>query len=169
MSREFNRYIERQFALRMKRFDLEPAKASGLIAWPGERCFRTRGGETVCWICIFPNYKGLNQFNVELAWSHRGEYPASCTARPTMGAEPPGCFSSLDEGFIRLGNLASPPRQAWGEATLEGQLARPERADVAAIADPHIEDALHIIEVVGLPLTVQAISARRAWLRGSAA
>jgi hypothetical protein len=168
MSRAFNRYVERQFALRMKRFDLEPAKASGPVAWPGERCFRTKGNETGCWICIFPNYKGLNEFNVELAWSHRGEYPASCTARPTPRAEPPACFSSLAEGFLRLGNFTNPPRGAWSAGTLDEQLAMLEQAEVPSIADPLIENALRTIELVGMPLAAQAIAARSAFLRGAA-
>jgi hypothetical protein len=168
MHREFNRYVEKQFTLRMKRFDLEPAKAVGPIAWPGERCFRTRGAETVCWICIFPNYKGLNEFNVEFAWSHLGQYPATCTARPTVRAEPPACFSSLSEGFLRLGKLACPPRDAWGAGTLEERLAGLEPAAIPAIADPLIEDALRTIEAMGLPLAAQAISARSAYLQGAA-
>jgi hypothetical protein len=115
MSREFNRYVEKQFALRMKRFDLDPVRASGPIAWPGERCFRTRGEGTVCWLCIFPNYKGLNEFNIELAWSHLGEYPASCTARPDAAGQAAGLFRPARAGLHtpwRVGR--SPARQLGG-------------------------------------------------------
>lgn len=160
MSREFNRYVEKQFALRMKRFDLDPVRASGPIAWPGERCFRTRGEGTVCWLCIFPNYKGLNEFNIELAWSHLGEYPASCTARPTLQARPPDCFAQHAQGFIRLGEWADPPRASWGADSLLEPLAMLQVAQVAPLADPLIEDAIRTIEVVGLPLMAQARAAR---------
>jgi len=152
----------------MKQFDLEPAKATGPIAWPGERCFRTREDGTVCWICIFPNYKGLNDFNVELAWSHRGAYPSSLTSRPTARAIPPDCFSSVAEGFIRLGNHASPPRGSWGLATLDEQVAKLDSAEVAAIADPLIDDALRTIETVGLRLAAQASAARAVFLANAA-
>lgn len=160
MSREFNRYVEKQFALRMKAFDLEPVRPSGPIAWPGERCFRTRGEAMACWICVFPNYKGLNEFNVELAWSHSGEYPSAATMRPTANANPPECFSLLAQGFIRLGSLANPPRDDWGAATLEEKIAKLEPSQVAAIADPLIVDAIRTIETVGLPLAAQAIARR---------
>jgi len=168
MSREFNRYVEKQFALRMKSFNLEPAKASGPIAWPGERCFRTLGGGTVCWICVFPDYKGRNEFNVELAWSHHGEYPASQTSRPTILAVPPACFSSLAEGFVRLGNLANPPRDSWGLDTVESQLATLTAAQVASIAGPLVDDAIHVIEFAGLSLIAQAKLARSAFLENAA-
>lgn len=163
MSREFNRYVEKQFALRMKRFNLDPARASGPIAWPGERCFRTRSEGTVCWFCIFPNYKGLNEFNIELAWSHLGEYPASCTARPTLLARPPDCFARHAQGFIRLGEWADPPRASWGADSLQEQLAMLQAAQVPLLADPLIEDAIRTIEVTGLPLMAQARAARGAF------
>ena len=164
MSREFNRYVEKQFARRMQTFDLEPAKAAGPIAWPGERCFRTRGSATVCWICVFPDSKGLNAFNVELAWSHDGAYPQACTSRPSLRGDPPDCFAEAAGGFVRLGNLASPPRGSWGAATQKELLAILSPESAAALADPLIDDAIRIIEVVGLPLAAQAISARAAYL-----
>jgi hypothetical protein len=168
MSREFNRYVDKQFTLRMKSFNLEPTKASGVIAWPGERCFRTLGGGTVCWICVFPDYKGRNEFNIELAWSHHGEYPASQTSRPTVLAIPPVCFSLLAEGFVRLGNLAKPPRDGWGPATIETQLATLTATQAASVAGPLVDDEIHVIEVVGLPLIAQANLARSAFLENVA-
>jgi hypothetical protein len=164
MSREFNRHVEKQFAQRMKRFDLEPTRASGPIAWPGERCFRTRGDDTVCWICVFPSYKGLDEFNVELAWSHRGEYPASCTSRPTIRATPPDCFAELAEGFLRLGTLAVPPRGSWAATAMHERLAGPDPEEVKAIVSALVDDAVRTIEGVGLPLAAQAVAARAAFL-----
>ena len=160
MSREFNRYVEKQFALRMKPFNLEPTRASGPIAWPGERCFRTPGNGTVCWICVFPDHKGRNEFNVEIAWSHHGKYPASQTSRPTILAVPPACFSSIAEGFVRLGNLAKPPRVSWAPAAMEDLLGTLTSAQAASVAGPLVDEALHVIEFVGLPLIAQAELAR---------
>lgn len=168
MSREFNRYIELQFAIHMKRLGFEPSKPSGPIAWPGERCFHVAGDETACWICIFPNHKGYNEFNVELAWSHLGSYPASCTVRPTPRAQAPDCFTTFAQGFIRLGDLASPPRVAWGPETVSDQLAKLERTAVPALADPLIGDALRTIENVGLPLAAAAVASRPTYLRSAA-
>ena len=169
MSREFNRYIEKQFASLMRKFYLEPTRASGSIAWPGERCFRTRSEGTVCWICVHPEYRGLNKFNVELAWSHRGGYPSTFTARPTLTAAPPECFSVLEEGFIRLGSLAHSPKFDWWEPpTLREQLEMLTKENVASVADPLIHDALQSIENIGLPLAEQAIGARAAFLTNKA-
>lgn len=153
----------------MPKLGLVPDKAVGTIAWPGERCFRTVGSETVGWICIFPDYKGMNEFNIEVAWSHHGAYPSTCTARPSPTANPPECFTWRAEGFIRLANLCNPPRSAWGVATLNGKLAKLSKEEALTLATPLVAEAMQAVSQVGIPLLAAAAQSRLQFLAQSAA
>jgi hypothetical protein len=164
MSKEFNRAVEREFAARMPALGLAPDKPVGTIAWPGERCFRGAGSETLAWICIFPDYKGLNDFNIEIAWSHHGAYPSTCRVRPSPTAIPPECFAQRAEGFLRLAPLCTPPRSAWGAASLGGKLAKLSREEAGALATPLVVDALQAISQFGIPLLAAAAQSRPQFL-----
>lgn len=169
MSKEFNRVVEKEFALRMPTLGFVPDKAVGPIAWPGERCFRQGGSETVGWICIFPDYKGLNEFNIEIAWSHHGAYPSTCIARPSAGMNLPECFAQRAEGFIRLANLCTPPRIAWGAGTLSSKLAKLTQEEALTLATPLVAEAMEAVSQFGIPLLAAAVQSRPQFLARSAA
>ena len=160
MSKEFNRIVEREFAQRIPQLGLVPERASGPIAWPGERCFRMGSSGSLAWICIYPNYKGLNEFDVEIAWSHLGAYPSTCKARPTLRFDGPASFAKIDEGFVRLGELCSPRRGSWAADTFEQRIAMLTRDEAAALALPLVNSAHQTIESVGLPMLQFAIESR---------
>jgi len=161
MSKEFNRIVEREFAKRMPRLGLISERASGPIAWPGERCFRVESSESLAWICIYPNYKGLNEFDVEIAWSHRGAYPSTCTARPSPRFKYPEGFAIADEGFVRLGELCDPKRGAWSVEPFEQRIAILSKDEAEALALPLVDSAFQVIESVGLPVVRSAVASRR--------
>jgi hypothetical protein len=167
MSREFNRFVEREFAHRMPKLGLTAEKPSGPIAWPGERCFRMDSSATLSWICIYPNHKGLNEFYVEIAWSHRGAYPSTCSARPSTRFQFPDGFGNIEEGFVRLGEFCHPKQGAWKLNTFEERIAMLTREEAISLATPLVEAAHQTIVSVGLPCLRQAIESRAIFIARS--
>lgn len=169
MSREFNRYIQAQFAARLPALSLRPDKPVGPLAWAGERCFRSAGDGTVCWICIIPSQKGYNEFNIELAWSHRGTYPVSGFSRPHPRAVAPDCFSSMEEGWVRIGNLCDPPRLSWAVSSTSDMLESLTVERAQLLGEPLVEHAMASITSIGMPLMRVAVDARSQFSSGRAA
>jgi hypothetical protein len=167
MSREFNRVVECEFAQRMPQLGLTAEKPSGPIAWPGERCFRMDSPDSLAWICIYPNHKGLNEFYVEIAWSHRGAYPSTCNARPTSRFQFPDGFGQIEEGFVRLGDFCEPKQGAWSLGTFDQRIAILTREEAVELVTPLVESAHRTIEKVGLPCLKQAIESRATFLARS--
>ena len=157
MSREFNRCATALFAKGMGDLGFTPDKATGPLAWPGERIFRADEGIPACWISFFPNNKGYNEFHLEFIWSSAGPFPAHLTSRPTPRATPPMCFGDLTAGFIRIGTLCNPSLGSWSleHPALLQQLSR---GDADLLVPPLVHHALTCVTTVGLQLLQQARS-----------
>jgi hypothetical protein len=157
MSREFNRCAMALFSKGMAELGFSPDKAIGPLAWPGEKIFKATEGTPACWISIFPNHKGYNEFQLEFIWSRAGGFPVNLTSRPTPRAMPPLCFGNLGAGFLRMAGLCTPPlgSRALEESALLQQLSR-SHADL--FVPPLVNQALACVSSVGLQLVQQARS-----------
>ncbi|MDH3207144.1 MAG: hypothetical protein OEO79_11065 [Gemmatimonadota bacterium] len=124
MRKEYRKAVRELFSRRLDEMlpNFHAVKLKSPLLFGGESVFRwAAGGELVCFVILVPDPKGRQSFTVELGWSGLGRFPEG-SSRPTLmlGPDDPDPVD-VEEGIVRLGNLASRDDSWWDlpDPTLE--------------------------------------------------
>ena len=174
MSRAFNEAVRTLFTTGMHRFSsLTYVGVAPESPYPGERAWRSDGATCTAWLSLITSPKGRNEFIVEIGWSRLRRYPR-LTMRPSIFGTPSNQdFQERDEAFFRLHPSSGKKSDWWHvamseSASLKGlglmaQLARDktramDAGEAAALVQPLVEDALAVVEAVGIAAIERAAS-----------